>query len=286
MDADAERMLKLREMGLSVYQARIYLALLRLGQTEAREVSRLSRVPIAKVYSVLDTLQSKGLVIAEPTTPKRFSPVPLGEYLASLRAQRLLEARELEETERALGDLFRVEPAPQASDKGRVRTLKGRIINLQQAEAMLAAARSDVLFVPSTGFFARFKREWPAFEQAAQRGVRVRVLADLARVAPEHLALMRESVQARHRSDLNDAPEPACLLIADGGCAMIVHYVPDDGGTLRGEDVGLLVAEQALVQTIQRHAESHWNASEAQPRPLPADGHVLLAQPRTGGKDA
>lgn len=257
-------MQKLLDLGLSAYQARAYLTLLRLGRTEAREVSRLSRVPLAKVYNVLDNLLSRGLVLAEPTSPKRFAPVPLADYFAALRAQRLREARELEDAAREVGELFRVEPEAPSFAEGRVRTLKGRGPNLQHLETLLDAAREDVLLAPSLGFFSRFQRVWPAFEAAAERGVRVRVLVDVARVPEGHRLAMTRCAQVRHREDLAQAAEPVCLLLVDGTRAHAIHHVPDDGGLLRGADVGLYLDEGALVQSLRRHVEAHWNASAAQ----------------------
>jgi HTH-type transcriptional regulator, sugar sensing transcriptional regulator len=54
---------KLRELGLSEYEARCYLALVRFGDLSGKEVARHASVPPTSVYRNLDGLVGKGLVV-------------------------------------------------------------------------------------------------------------------------------------------------------------------------------------------------------------------------------
>ena len=53
---------ELEEMGLSPYEARVVLALLRLGSASGAQLARVSGVPRTSVYSVLEDLVTKRLV--------------------------------------------------------------------------------------------------------------------------------------------------------------------------------------------------------------------------------
>ena len=53
---------RLRVLGLSLYEARIYLGLLRHGPQNGNEVSKSAGIPSSKVYSTLERLASKGIV--------------------------------------------------------------------------------------------------------------------------------------------------------------------------------------------------------------------------------
>jgi sugar-specific transcriptional regulator TrmB len=53
---------RLRVLGLSLYEARIYVGLLRHGPQNGNEVSRSAGIPSSKVYSTLERLASKGIV--------------------------------------------------------------------------------------------------------------------------------------------------------------------------------------------------------------------------------
>ncbi|HEY8773010.1 MAG TPA: helix-turn-helix domain-containing protein [Gaiellaceae bacterium] len=53
---------RLRVLGMSLYEARIYVGLLRHGPQNGNEVSRSAGIPSSKVYSTLERLVSKGIV--------------------------------------------------------------------------------------------------------------------------------------------------------------------------------------------------------------------------------
>jgi len=53
-------------LGLSEYEAKIYVSLVEAGQAKARTLSVLSGVPRTKVYSVLKKLIDLGLVTEVP----------------------------------------------------------------------------------------------------------------------------------------------------------------------------------------------------------------------------
>ncbi|WP_292520882.1 TrmB family transcriptional regulator [Methanoculleus sp.] len=66
----------LRSLGLTKYEALVYIALLRVAGATATEIHETSGVPRASVYPVLDRLVRKELVSVSHTTPKRFDAVP------------------------------------------------------------------------------------------------------------------------------------------------------------------------------------------------------------------
>jgi sugar-specific transcriptional regulator TrmB len=53
---------RLRTLGMSLYEARIYLGLLRHGPQNGNEVSKSAGIPSSKVYSALERLGAKGIV--------------------------------------------------------------------------------------------------------------------------------------------------------------------------------------------------------------------------------
>src|SRR3954466_7886865 len=78
----------LRQLGLSLYEARLYLGLLRHGSQNGNELSRTSGVPSSKVYSTLEKLTAAGVVHSvRRGTTTRFVCIPPGELVARLRQQ-------------------------------------------------------------------------------------------------------------------------------------------------------------------------------------------------------
>jgi sugar-specific transcriptional regulator TrmB len=53
---------RLRQLGFSLYEARIYVALLKYGPQNGNELSKASGVPSSKVYAALEKLSSEGVV--------------------------------------------------------------------------------------------------------------------------------------------------------------------------------------------------------------------------------
>ena len=93
----------LRELGLTLSQARVYLALLRLGKhSTVKAVSVFSKVARQDVYRTLTELRELSLVEKVISNPALFRAIPLQETTAILierknqRTQELLvEASEL-----------------------------------------------------------------------------------------------------------------------------------------------------------------------------------------------
>ena len=63
-------------LGLSEYEAKVYVSLIERGAAKARTLSTMSGVPRTKVYSVLKKLVDIGLVVEIPEEPRRFAPLP------------------------------------------------------------------------------------------------------------------------------------------------------------------------------------------------------------------
>jgi len=63
----------LKSLGLTKYEALVYIALLKIASATASEIHEISGVPRASVYTVIDQLLDKGLVSVSQSAPKRFA---------------------------------------------------------------------------------------------------------------------------------------------------------------------------------------------------------------------
>jgi len=71
----------LNSMGLTVYEAKAYIALLQKHPSHGHEISRHSGVPGPKIYETLNRMMQKGLVAVLNTDPQMYSPLPYHELL-------------------------------------------------------------------------------------------------------------------------------------------------------------------------------------------------------------
>lgn len=77
----------LRELGLTDYETRAYIALLERGVLTASQVSENAGVPYSKVYETLTSLERKGWIEAESGRPGRYFPKAPSEALATVKLQ-------------------------------------------------------------------------------------------------------------------------------------------------------------------------------------------------------
>ncbi len=63
----------IKELGLNSYEAKIYLALIERDSLSVSEVSKLSKVPRARAYDILDTLVTRGLATLWPGEVRKYS---------------------------------------------------------------------------------------------------------------------------------------------------------------------------------------------------------------------
>jgi len=97
---------KLKELRLTEYESKVYCALVEGGALTAEEISRASGVPLTRVYSVLEGLQLKNMVVEVAGRPKKFEAlqprIAMRNYVAHVRSMTEEELRRLEEKAREL----------------------------------------------------------------------------------------------------------------------------------------------------------------------------------------
>ena len=78
------------ELGLTNNEAKAYESLILLGKSSAAEISKHSGVPYGRIYTVLDSLQEKGLTKIIPEETKKFipsNPQELETYIQKKKAR-------------------------------------------------------------------------------------------------------------------------------------------------------------------------------------------------------
>lgn len=69
----------LKSLGLTTYEARVFVALQKLGAATASEVAEIAEVPRSQVYGAAEDLEGRGLVDVEQSNPTRYRPVGVEE---------------------------------------------------------------------------------------------------------------------------------------------------------------------------------------------------------------
>lgn len=103
MPANEQRLV---DLGLTSYEARAYLALVRRDSSSPSDVARLSRIPRQRIYDVLKTLVQKGLATHRPGPPTKYAAVAPEFAIERLTLARREELDRLERSSRELIDLL------------------------------------------------------------------------------------------------------------------------------------------------------------------------------------
>ncbi len=180
---DDELLSKLRMLGLTDYESRAYLTLVKSEELTAEEVSRLSAIPLPRVYSVLDQLVTESFIKTYNTRPMKFEALPPTVAFARLEKKREQELMlQLSELKSLVGNLRGVLEPTYGRAKLRIRPeeLLEPLSNLDSMEertrSMIDSSTEEVLIL--TAEFRWYPKTYENLERASKRGASIRVLMD------------------------------------------------------------------------------------------------------------
>ena len=83
---------KLKKIGLTSYESRAYLALLKLGDAGADEIAMNANIPMGRIYNVLSVLEEARIIRAQETRPRKYGciePAAALERLSKIKQEEL-----------------------------------------------------------------------------------------------------------------------------------------------------------------------------------------------------
>ncbi|SDZ84119.1 transcriptional regulator TrmB [Haloplanus vescus] len=134
----------LRTFELTEYEAKCFVALTRLREGTAKEVSDVADVPRARIYDSMDALQDRGLVSVQESKPRRFRAVSPHE------AVDLLERECRSRLDRLGTALPRLGSPNRSTGAGEVWTMEGEAAVAERLATLLADAETEALFAVAT----------------------------------------------------------------------------------------------------------------------------------------
>ncbi|MDR7408635.1 MAG: helix-turn-helix domain-containing protein [Armatimonadota bacterium] len=219
----------IRELGLTDYEARVYLALHQAHPANGNQISQRSGVPSAKVYASLRRLLDRGLVSLIDSRPVTYVPLPVDEFLSVREARFKALAAMIREglplaTSRAGQEmLWHLEGYDLLLDRAR------RVIEQAKRELYLSAWREQVLELR------------PTLHRASRRGVHIAAILfgapDVEVGFTVHHVMLR-TVYERHGQQM--------LVVADETAGLMM-----DGSS--GTWYGVWTSNPAVLRTIRNY---------------------------------
>jgi sugar-specific transcriptional regulator TrmB len=85
--SESDAVESLERLGLTSYEAKVFIALQKLGAGTARDVHQITDVPRSQVYSVAENLADRGLIEVQQSSPIQYRPLDIDEARETLRSR-------------------------------------------------------------------------------------------------------------------------------------------------------------------------------------------------------
>lgn len=217
MVASQETLDKLEDIGLNMYERKIYAALLGRGTSTAGELSEMTNVPRSRAYDVLESLAEKGFAVIKSSQPMEYVSIPPEQAIENIKKQHRKDLEEkLDKLEsfkdsEAVGELEAlydqgvelVDPADMSGSlQGRHQIHQHMGTMFQQAESAIKIATSE------QGLNEIAENHSDLLKEAREDGVKVRVLAPVTDNNRDAYESLKESAEVRHLEDEDEFEMP------------------------------------------------------------------------------
>ncbi|SDR16558.1 TrmB family transcriptional regulator [Natronobacterium texcoconense] len=233
-------------LGLTSYEAKVFIALHRLGTGTARDVARIADVPRSQVYSVAESLEDRGLLELQQSSPIRYRPVSLEE------AQKTLQERFECERDRAFEyvDDVRQESTVEETQED-IWTVRGRDRVDDRVVDLLSGAEDRIVFGTRLPQLVTERIE-RTLEERATDDVTVTAVSRAARVRNRLGAL--EGVTIDSPPVYRESDQRSGRIVIADDDSILLSVVGDDGTETAIWSSGSLFAS-VLVQLIEAGEE-------------------------------
>jgi len=257
MAAEESEITALRRLGLTEYESRLYLALLRNGPIKASQLSFFGQVPRTKTYGAINELQRKGLVNITPGKPEIYSPGSPLEFLMPIVTRLDHDVKDSEHVVQSLAMTYESSKyvkrdIPKQSDQ--FWQMDGRrSISNKLNELMTGASHSICYSTSSAGLIRAYRLHADALEHAAKKGAKVRLLSP---VTTENSSLVTEFSEI---VDFKPTQDPlSSFVCVDSKDLVVVESRPDDVRTDQGTDVAVWTTNRLLVELFEKLFDEVW----------------------------
>lgn len=236
----------LKELGLTEYETRAYIGLVKSSPSTAGDLSEISDVPQSRIYDILSKLENRGWVESQSGRPARYRAKPPSEALHLLKIKQEEKFRNASENiQEELEPLYEKEGEV---EKPEVWTLRGEREILGKIGKMFADAEIEVLIsMPFlSGVFSRIEDFASVLEM---KNLNLRLLSNEENEITKKLK-SKQKVEVRFRNPLFGGG-----VIVDGREALII--LKSGGRTF-----GIWSDEVGLTKFAEEYFEYLWQDSE------------------------
>jgi len=248
--SESDAVESLERLGLTGYEAKVFIALQKLGAGTARDVHRITDVPRSQVYSVAENLADRGLVEIQQSNPIQYRPVGIEE------ARETLRSRFEREQERAFDYVedVRDEHGDGDEEQEAVWTLRGGDRIAERAVELLREADERVVFGTGRESLVTDEVERTLRERAAEGLVAV-VLSENPDVRARF-----ESIEGVHVAEPpvgHGEESPAGRVVFADGDTVLLSVVGDDTSLGDAGETAIWSADSNFARMLTQIVEAN-----------------------------
>ena len=251
--------MRLKDLGLNSYEAKLWTALLSRGVSTAGELSDIANVPRSRTYDVLESLERKGFIVMKIGKPIKYMAVPPEEVLERVKK------KIIEETTKKSEFLDKLKKSDVLQDLKLLYkrgidmvditdlsgALKGRSNLYNHIETCIKGAEDEVIIhTTERGLIRKLEFLKNVFKKLKQRGVKIRIAAPITEENKEYVEELNGIVEVRH-SDLKSR-----FVVVDK--KEIIFMVLNDEEVHPTYDVGIWVNTPFFANTLSELFNLAW----------------------------
>ena len=209
------------KFGLTQNQAKVYIYLGQYGPKTAPEVVKSLGMPRTETYFILNTLQNKGIVTSEFSSPTRYVAQPIDKAISTLINTEKENLNILAKQEKSITELWQEVPtfAVETTEikQDRLQTMEGTGQIHSKIKEMIRTAREQIIIFGSEKDISRFYHS-EIIEMAFNSLADTRVIISPSLQIPEFL---NEYDKKRIRISPSDENNNQCFVIKDNDEIML-----------------------------------------------------------------
>lgn len=247
----------IRRIGLSQYEASIFVNLARAGEVTAGELARATGINRVQTYRALESLEARGLVEVTVERPRRFAVRAIQDAFDMIADEKRAELELVEATRRQVLDTWMRFTKGRASPAStRLQVIKGRTQIYRALRKAVAEADREVLAFTTMKGLQRSYRAGinESLVAAMKRGVKARLIMDIEPSNRPLAATVARYVPLRHSEG-----QRGRFILVDR--TSILAFLIQDEATIRGEaETAIWTNSADFVKAHREFFEKAWSS--------------------------
>ena len=266
----------LRQLGLTEYETKACMVLIKLGRSNAEKISTVGSVPLPRVYDTMESLAKRGLISVSKGRPQTFEIINLKKFFEILKSD---EKREVEERIKSIDDVSSKflkivssmpQPKYEPDDSNPLLTLTKRSANIEEMWNRLHDETKKE-FLVFAGDVSWINRRAPEIKKLTSKNIKYRVIwfKCIKEVLPNIRKAIRAGAELRCYDDFSNDLRG---IVSDKNKIYLIQKLPKPGmdfnvreGALWNEEfanyTGTLITSSTIATVFKEYFYFLWEKS-------------------------